>query len=130
METFKKAKDIVSDKLCYIDGVASARDAVQLMKEKEVQALIIQKRNAADANGIVTVNDIINGVIIPDKTLDEVSVYEVMTKPVFSIPAHLNVKYVPRLMHNYNVMIAPVEENGTYIGIIDYSQFLFSKLEG
>ena len=130
METFKKAKDIASDKLFYIDGVASARDAVQLMKENEVQVLIIQKRNAADANGIVTVNDIINGVIIPEKTLDEVSVYEVMTKPVFSIPAHLNVKYVPRLMHNYKVMAAPVEENGTYIGIIDYSQFLFSELEG
>lgn len=128
METFKKAKDIVSDKLFYIDGLASVRDAVQLMKEKNVQALIIQKRNSADTNGIITVNDIINGVIIQNKTLDEVSVYEIMTKPVFSISAHLNVKYVPRLMHNYNIKIAPVEENGEYIGMIDYTQFLFTKL--
>jgi signal-transduction protein with cAMP-binding, CBS, and nucleotidyltransferase domain len=128
METFKKAKEIASDKLFYIDGLASARDAVQLMKEKNVQALIIQKRNSADANGIITVNDIIKGVIIPDKTLDEVSVYEIMTKPVFSISAHLNVKYVPRLMYNYNVKVAPVEENGEYVGMIDYSQFLFTEL--
>ena len=128
METFKKAKDIASDKLFYIDGLASVRSAVQLMKEKNVQALIIQKRNSADANGIITVNDIIKGVIIPKKTLDEVSVYEIMTKPIFSISAHLNVKYVPRLMYNYGVRIAPVEENGKYIGIIDYSQFLFAKL--
>ena len=128
METFKKAKEIASDKLFYIDGLASIGDAVQLMKEKNVQALIIKKRNDADANGIITVNDIIKGVIIPNKTLDEVSVYEIMTKPVFSISAHLNVKYVPRLMYNYNVRIAPVEENGEYIGIIDYSQFLFSAL--
>lgn len=128
METFKKAKDIASEKLFYIDGLASARDAVHLMKVKNVQALIIQKRNSADANGIITVNDIINGVIIVNKTLDEVSVYEIMTKPVFSISAHLNIKYVPRLMHNYNVKIAPVEENGEYIGMIDYSQFLFAKL--
>ncbi len=128
METFKKAKEIASDRLFYIDGLASIRDAVQLMKEKSVQALIIQKRNSADANGIVTVNDIIKGVIIPNKTLDEVSVYEIMTKPVFSISAHLNVKYVPRLMYNYNIKIAPVEENGEYIGIIDYTQFLFTEL--
>ena len=99
------------------------------MKEKNVQALLIKKRDSADANGIITVNDIIQGVIIPDKTLDEVSVYEIMTKPVFSISAHLNVKYVPMLMHNYNVKIAPVEENGEYIGIIDYRQFLFAKLD-
>jgi predicted transcriptional regulator len=61
--------------------------------------------------------------------MDEVSVYEIMTKPVFSISAHLNVKYVPRLMYNYSIQIAPVEENGEYIGIIDYTQFLFTKLE-
>ncbi len=128
MKDFKKAKEIASNKLFYIDGLASVRDAVQLMKEKNVQALIIQKRNNADANGIITVFDIIKGVIIEGKTLDEVSVYEIMTKPVFSISAHLNVKYVPRLMHNYNVRIAPIEENGEYIGIIDYSQFLFTKL--
>jgi len=129
METFKKAKEIASDKLFFIDGLASLRDAVKLMKEKNVQALIIKKRNNADANGIITVNDIIKGVIIPDKTLDEVSVYEIMTKPVFSISAHLNIKYVPRLMYNYNVRIAPVEENGEYIGIIDYTQFLFAKFQ-
>lgn len=128
MKNFKKAKEIASDKLFYIDGLASVRDAVQLMKEKNVQALLIQKRNNADANGIITVYDIIKGVIIENKTLDEVSVYEIMTKPVFSISAHLNVKYVPRLMHNYGVRIAPIEENGEYIGIIDYTQFLFTKI--
>jgi signal-transduction protein with cAMP-binding, CBS, and nucleotidyltransferase domain len=128
METFKKAKEIVSDKLFYIDGLASVRDAVQLMKEENVQALLIKKRNNADANGIITVYDIIKGVIIPNKTLDEVSVYEIMTKPVLSISAHLNVKYVPSLMFNYTVKVAPVEENGEYIGIIDYRQFLFTEL--
>ncbi|NOU60426.1 CBS domain-containing protein [Marinifilum caeruleilacunae] len=128
METFKKAKDIASDKLFYIDGLSSVRKAIEIMKEKDVQILIIKKRNSADANGIITVNDIIRGVIIPKKTLDEVSVYEIMTKPVFAIPAHLNVKYVPRYMYNYDVKIAPVEENGEYIGMIDYSQFLFAGL--
>ena len=128
METFKKAKEIASGHLFYIDGLESVRDAIQLMKDKNVQALIIKKRNNADANGIITVFDIIKGVIIPNKTLDEVSVYEIMTKPVFSISAHLNVKYVPKLMYNYNVKIAPVEENGEYIGMIDYTHFLFAEL--
>ncbi|NNL16154.1 MAG: CBS domain-containing protein [Flavobacteriaceae bacterium] len=128
METFKKAKEIASDKLFYIDGLASVREAIQLMKENNVRALIIKKRNSADANGIITVYDIIKGVIIPDKSLDEVSVYEIMTKPVFSISAHLNVKYVPKLMFNYNVRFAPVEENGEYIGIIHYTQFLYTTI--
>lgn len=128
MEIFRKAKEIASDRLFYIDGLASIRDAVQLMKKEKVEALIIKKRNNADANGIITVNDIIKGVIIAKKDLDEVSVYEIMTKPVFSVPAHLNVKYVPRLMYNYDIKIAPVEESGEYVGMIDYSQFLFTEI--
>ena len=128
METYKTAKNIASNRLYYIDGLASIRDAIQLMKDKEVHALIIHKRNIADANGIITIKDIIRGVIIPNRTIDEVSVYEVMTKPVLSIPSHLNVKYVPRLMYNAKIRFAPVEENGEYIGIIDYSQFLFNEL--
>jgi signal-transduction protein with cAMP-binding, CBS, and nucleotidyltransferase domain len=128
MEIYKTAKDIASDELYYIDGLASIRDAIQLMKDKEVHTLIIRKRNIADANGIITIKDIIRGVIIPNRTIDEVSVYEVMTKPVLSIPSHLNVKYVPRLMYNAKIRFAPVEENGEYIGIIDYSQFLFNEL--
>jgi signal-transduction protein with cAMP-binding, CBS, and nucleotidyltransferase domain len=128
METFKKAKDIASNKLFYIDGLASVKDAVLSMKKNNVQVLIIKKRNNADANGIITVHDIIKGVIIQDRTLEEVSVYEIMTKPVFSISAHLNVKYVPRLMYNYPDRVAPVEENGEYVGIIDFTQFLFTNL--
>ena len=129
METFKTAKDIASDKLFFIDGLASVRDAVLLLKSKNVQALIIKKRNNGDAYGIVTLTDIIKSVIIPQKTIDEVSVYEIMIKPVFSVPSQLNVKYVPRLMLNHNIKIAPVEENGELIGMIDFSQCVFMSIE-
>jgi signal-transduction protein with cAMP-binding, CBS, and nucleotidyltransferase domain len=129
MDTFKKAKDIALKKLIFIDGLDSAMTAAQLMKENNVKALIIKKRNNEDANGFLTISDIIRGVIIPNKSLDEVSVYEIMTKPVFSIPASLNAKYVPRLMEKYNIRIAPVEENGEYVGLIDFAQCLFNALE-
>lgn len=128
METIKTAKDIASDKLFYIDGLASARQAIELMQEKNVRALIIQKRNEQDANGIVTDKDIIKGVIVPNKSIDEVSVYEIMTKPLISIPCHMNAKYIPRLMLNAKISVAPVEENGHYIGIINYSDFLFNTV--
>lgn len=128
MENYKSAKDIISDKLFFIDGLASIRDAIVLMQEKDVQALIIQKRNIADANGIITMTDIVRDVIVKNKTIDEVSVYEVMSKPVMSIPSHLNIKYVPRLLFNAKLRMAPVEEDGKYIGMIDYKQILFNSL--
>ena len=127
MATNKTAKDIVSDKLFYIDGLSSAKDAVKLMKEKNVDYLIIEKRNDQDANGILVISDIIRGVVIPDLSLEEVSVYQLMSKPAISIPATLNARYVPRLLMNAKINVAPVEENGKYIGILHLRDFLFNS---
>lgn len=126
MNDYTSAKDIASSKLFYIDGLASAKEAIATMKEHNVEALIIAKRNDKDANGIIVISDIIRGVIVPDKSPEEVSVYELMTKPVISIPAHLNVRYVPRLLSNAKINIAPVEENGKYIGIVCLKDIVFN----
>jgi signal-transduction protein with cAMP-binding, CBS, and nucleotidyltransferase domain len=126
MDNSKTAKDIASEKLFYIDGLATAKDALLMMKSNQVEALIIEKRNERDANGIIVVSDIIRNVIVPDRKLEEVSVYEIMTKPLISIPSHLNVRYVPRLLLNARISIAPVEENGRYIGMIALKDILFN----
>lgn len=127
MEAYKTAKDIASNKLFYIDGLATAQEAVKLMQEKNVDYLIIEKRNESDANGILVISDIIKGVVIPDLKLSEVSVYQLMSKPVISIPSTLNARYVPRLLMNAKINVAPVEENGKYIGIVHLRDFLFNS---
>jgi signal-transduction protein with cAMP-binding, CBS, and nucleotidyltransferase domain len=126
MSEFKSAKDIASKSLYYIDGLCSAREAIDKMKQHGVDTLIIKKRNDQDANGIIVVADIIRGVILPDLSLDEVSVYEIMSKPVISVPATLNARYVPRLLAKAKINVAPVEENGNYIGIVHLRDILFS----
>lgn len=126
MENYQTAKNIASLELYYIDGLASVRDAIELMKSKHVDALIIQKRNDQDANGIITLTDVLDKVVVSNRTLDEVSVYEIMTKPTLSIPSHLNIKYIPRLLNRLHIRQAPVEENGKYIGMVDFKQLLFS----
>lgn len=120
------AKDIATSKPVYIDGLATVKEALATMKKHNVEVLVIQKRSENDANGILVVTDIIRHVIIPDKILEEVSVYEIMTKPVISIPAQLNARYIPRLLMNAKINHAPVEENGEYIGMIDLRDFLFN----
>lgn len=128
MADFKTAKDIASDRLFYIDGLASVKEAVEMMKKNDVEALIIEKRNERDANGIIVLSDIIRGVVIPDKKLDEVSVYELMKKPVISIPASMNERYVPRFLANINLNYAPVEENGQYVGMVSLKRYLFDRI--
>jgi CBS domain-containing protein len=126
---FKTAKDIADIPVILVDGLISARDAVNIMKEKNVEVLIIEKRNDEDAFGILVLHDIIRGVVAQNKSLDEVSVYEIMRKPVVTIPDYLNVKYVSRFLANLGLNFAPVDENGHYVGVISLKNFLMNHYE-
>lgn len=126
MNHYKTAKEIASPTLFYIDGLASVREAIDLMKEKKVDYLFIKKRNEQDANGIVVISDIIRGVVARDFSPDEVSIYEIMTKPALSIPSTLNSRYVSRLLLNSKINVAPVEENGNYIGVIHLRDIVYN----
>lgn len=125
----KTAKDIADIPVILVDGLISARDAVNLMKERNVEVLIIEKRNDEDAYGILVLHDIIRGVVAQHKSLDEVSVYEIMRKPVVTIPHYLNVKYVSRFLANLGLNFAPVDENGTYVGIVSLKNYLMNHYE-
>ncbi len=126
--SYQSAKDVMTKKVIMIDGMITAKEAVDLMKKERVESLIIKKRDPQDAYGIVNVHDFIKGVIIKDKSSEEVNVFEIMTKPVVSIPADLDVRYVASLLTNIGIRMAPVEENGEYIGMVSLSDLILDNL--
>ena len=69
---FQAVKDVMTEKIVYIDGMATAKEASELMKKEKVGVLIVKKRDEKDENGIVVIKDFINNVIIPDRTSSEV----------------------------------------------------------
>ena len=126
--SFQSAKDVMTKGVIMIDGMITAKEAVILMKKEKVESLIIKKRNPQDAYGIVNIHDFIKGVIIKDKSSEEVNVFEIMTKPVISIPANMDVRYVASLLTNIGIRMAPVEENGEYIGMVSLSDLILENL--
>ncbi|PLX05316.1 MAG: histidine kinase [Marinilabiliales bacterium] len=126
--SFQSAKDVMTRDVVFIDGMTTAKEAVEIMKKEKAEALIVKKRHPQDAYGIVMVHDFIKGVIIPDKTSEEVNVFEIMTKPVISVPASMDVRYVANLLLKIGVRIAPVEENGEYVGMVSLSDLILDNL--
>lgn len=126
--SFQSAKDVMTKNIVMIDGMATAKEAVELMRLKKVESLIIKKRHQNDAWGIVMVRDLIKGVLIPDKTSEEVNVFEIMTKPAICVPANMDVRYVANLMIKIGIRIAPVEENGEYIGMVSLSDLILDNM--
>ena len=126
--SFQSAKDVMTKKAVLIDGMATAKEAVEIMRREKVESLIVKKRYPQDACGIVSVLDFIKGVIIADKTSEEVNVFEIMTKPIISIPANMDVRYVASLMMKVGLRMAPVEENGEYIGMVSLSDLILGNM--
>lgn len=125
---YQSAKDAMVKNIIFIDGMATAKEAVDLMRKKNIEALIVEKRNEHDAYGIVVVQDFIKGVIIQERTSEEVNVFEIMTKPVVSVPSKMDVRYVARLLVRTGLRMAPVEEDGKYIGMISLSSIILDNL--
>ncbi len=126
--SFQSAKDVMTKKAVLIDGMATAKEAVEIMRREKVESLIVKKRYPQDACGIVSVLDFIKGVIIADKTSEEVNVFEIMTKPIISIPANMDMRYVASLMMKVGLRMAPVEENGEYIGMVSLSDLILDNM--
>lgn len=120
----RTAQDAMTHKVIYIDGMDTVKEAVDLMRKENVNALIVKKRNAHDAFGILTVSDIIKKVFNINIDPLDVNVFEIMSKPVISVPFDMNLKYVPRLMIRADIQAAPVDKMGECIGLIYLNNLL------
>ncbi len=118
------AKDLMTTDVVMIDGMASAADAAKLMHEKGVRALIVDRRDASDAYGIVTQRDIAYEVVAPGVDPAEVKVHEIMSKPLVVVNPDLDIRFVARLMRNMGLSRAPVIAEGKLQGIVAVSDVL------
>jgi len=131
METDNKeivrARDVMHKQFYTIDGMATARKAAAVMRSERVFSLLVNKRHENDAWGILVVQDFVKGVIIPGRSPDDVNVYEIMTKPIITVPAEMDIRYAARLIYRAGVRRAPVENKGEIIGMISLSSLILDN---
>lgn len=122
-----RARDLMTKEVVFIDGMATAKEAAAKMRAEKVYALLVTKRHDDDAWGIVVIQDFITGVLVAGRSPFEVNVYEIMTKPVITVPASMDIRYAARLIHRAGIRRAPVEENGEIIGMISLSSLILDS---
>ena len=113
-----RVRDVMQKEVLCIDGMASSKEAAEMMRSNNVSELLVQKRNDDDAWAIVSIMDLVKEVIVPDRNADEVFVYELMTKPIITVPADMDIRYAIRLIHGIGIHRAPVEHMGEIIGMV------------
>lgn len=112
------AKDLMVRDVVTIEPTATLRQAISLMKKHQIKCLVVDKRNANDAYGMVTYSTVVKTVSAESGDIDLINVYDVYTKPVLSVGEDLNIKYVARLMTEYQVKRVLVCNNNEMSGLI------------
>ena len=123
-----RARDIMVTDVVMVDGSATVAEAVELMKAKQVRALIVERRGEEDAYGMVTQRDVAYRVVAEGRDPRAVRVYEIMSKPLVVVNPDLDVKYVARLMAQRGLSRAPVLAEQKLQGVVSISDIVMKAM--
>jgi CBS domain-containing protein len=118
-------REVMTANPIVIDGLATVREAMDIMRRENFSSLVVDRRHEGDAYGLLVVRDIAEHVVGPDRSPDRTSVYEVMTKPAVSLDAELDIKYAARLLTGLKLTRAVVMEKGELIGLVTLRDLVF-----
>jgi predicted transcriptional regulator len=102
-----------------IDATATVKDAIQAMREHNVSSLAVERRDEHDEFGLLVIADIAREVIAQNRAAERVNVYEIMSKPVVTLPADMSIKYAVRFLVRFDLsraMVVDVERKP--VGIV------------
>ncbi len=111
-------KDIMETDVVTISPLATVREAMQRMKAHGVKSLVVEKKDAHDAFGIITYTTILRTIVAEDGDIDLINVYDICSKPVISVSAEMDVQHVARLMVTRDFRRVVVLRNNELEGII------------
>jgi CBS domain-containing protein len=113
-----QVRDIMKTDFAMVSGSATIKEALLLMKSRKTAVLIVDKRHEYDDYGLITAGDIARHVLAKDKAPDRINVYEIMNCPVIHVSPDMDIRHCSRLFANYDLVRAPVIENGKVIGMV------------
>ena len=114
----QKVRDVMMPNFTKVEGVLKISDALNMMRKKKINAILVEPRDKNDVYGIMTLKDIARKVIGQNRKLHETHVYEIMSKPVLSINADMPIRYAARFLTNFNVSYAMVIEINEVTGMV------------
>jgi len=127
-EKLVRVSEVMKRKLDIVDGLTTVSEALDKMEHVENKSLVVDKRHDDDEYGIVLLADIARKVLAKDRAPERVNIYEVMSKPVITVHAGMDIRYCARLFDKFGLTRAPVVENGELVGMVSYTDMVLKGM--
>ena len=111
--------DLMAPGLQTIDRLATVAEAMATMKQHRISSLAVNRRDEDDELGLITVTDIAREVVARNRSPERVNIYEIMSKPVVTLPTEMLARYAVRLLVRFTISRAlVVDHEGNPLGIV------------
>ncbi len=117
-------KDVMNKDVVKISPLMSLKEAIKLMKEKDVKALVVDRSSDHDAYGIITYTSILKAIYFEEGDIDLLNVYDVAVKPALSVSGELDIKYAAKMMVHFNIKRLLVIDNNQLQGIVSMTDII------
>ncbi len=122
--------DVMTRVVRTVGRMATVKEAMELMRDAGVSSLAVERRDERDEFGLLVVSDIAREVIAENKSPDRINVYEVMSKPVLTLPVNMDIKYGVRLLVKFHLSRAlVVDDKRTPVGIVTLRDMVLRHVE-
>lgn len=117
-------RDVMINDVITISPFATLRQALSLLKSKNIKSLVVEKQTESDAYGLITYTNILKTVIAEDGDIDLLNVYDVCVKPALSVGESLGLKHVAGLMSQHHVKRLLVVSDNNLVGFVTMNDIM------
>ena len=123
-----RVRDVMKHHFDMVDGMDTVAQALEQMLHVDTKSLVVRKRHDDDEFGMVMISDIARQVLAQDRAPDRVNIYEIMSKPLLSVPPDMDIRYCARLFTRFDLSRAPVLDKGEIIGIVSLTDLVMKGM--
>jgi CBS domain-containing protein len=123
-----RVADVMKTEFDLMDGKRTVREALLNLKHPETRSIIIEKTDEDDEYGIVLISDIAKKILAADRSPERVNLYEIMSKPVLSVPPDMSIRHCAQLLERFGILRAPVIDRGRVVGIVSFHDLVLRGL--
>lgn len=123
-----RVRDVMKHHFDMVDGMDTVAQALEQMLHVDTKSLVVRKRHDDDEFGMVMISDIARQVLAQDRAPDRVNIYEIMSKPLLSVPPDMDIRYCARLFTRFDLSRAPVLDKGEVIGIVSLTDLVMKGM--
>lgn len=118
-------RDWMMDLVVYVDPDLPVTDALETMRRRYINSVIISKTKDNPDFGILTSTDICDKIVAQGRDPSTVQVREIMTSPIITIRTDMSMAECAKIMQEKKIHHLPVaDEKGNLVGMISATDFL------